>query len=264
MKKYITVILFILILCIIILCLPDTKETFDVIPNENYSWCKIWTKLDYKARESADCNPIRREYKDFGNMKAWVWIVPKSCEHGLPHTRGKDIIAIPENHSSDRLAKTMEHEKIHIYQRQYPKQWMKFYNNEWLYQIYDKPPNKMPEELIEMRRSNPDTSDTPWCCWNKVWWSVPIYPSKNNLTLAGAPIVWWNQETEKTYKEPPQVWLEFFGDSISQIEHPHEISAVLLSGVLFNKNTTDKTLPLGVLKLQNAWNWDKKPVYPNK
>ena len=122
----------------------------------------------------------------------------------------------------------------------------------------------MPEELIEMRRSNPDTADEPWCCWNKIWWSIPVYQDKNNLSLAGAPILWWNQETKEIVNKPPEVWLEFFGNDISQIEHPHEISAVLLSGTLFNKKQSNELLPLGVSKLLNSWDWDKKPVYPSK
>jgi len=260
--KYI--ILTIIILLILIFYLSyidcDNVDTFTNINNENESWSKIWNESDFKARENADCNPIKKEFKDFGNISAWIWTVPTSCEQGLPHTRYEDVIAMPESYSGSNYDGTIEHEKIHLYQRKYPNEWINFYKDNWNYELLKEPPTNMPKNIIDERRSNPDTSNQPWCCWKNRWWSVPIY--KNNFSLSGAPIIWYDAKENKVINGSPPGWTDFFGNNISQIEHPHEISAILLSGPLFQKTKTDNDFSPAMKKLLDKWDWSKHPVFP--
>ena len=228
--------------------------------NENTSWSHKWNQLDFQARKDANCNPIKKEYKNFGNISAWIWTVPHTCEQGLPHTRNKEVIAMPENYNFSNYDKTIEHEKIHLYQRTYPNQWINFYKNDWDYELFSEPPNKIPKNLINKRRSNPDINNEPWCRWKNRWWSIPIY--NNNLSLSGARIVWFDEKTNKILHNFPPGWNEFFGHNISQAEHPHEISAVLLSGDLFKKKKVLEHFSPAMKKLLNKWNWDKNPVFP--
>ena len=233
MQKYIIVLIILIVILFCLSCLY-INEPFDNSNNENYSWSKNWNQKDFEARKDADCNPIAKKYMD----DFVIYTMPKSCEQGLPHTRHNNVVAIPENFPERRFNITLEHEKVHIDQKKNPEKWKAFYLNKWHYKIHDSPPSFMPVELINNKRANPDTGDEPWCCWKDRWWSVPVY-KENNVSLSQATIKWYDQETKQVSNKPPKEWIDFFGNDIFQLEHPHEISAVLLSGPLFNKKSID-------------------------
>jgi hypothetical protein len=213
----------------------------------NTDWSEHWNELDYKAREGDNCNAISRDYTTLGTIDTWIWVMPTTCENGMPHTRGVDIIAMPENFSKTHMAKTLEHEKIHLLQKRNPDIWKQFYSKYWNYEIYNSPPSNMPDELIKMKRANPDTADEPYNCWLNNWWAVPVYKSVDNLNFRGSPVLWWDQSTNQIYNHPPKEWVDFFGTHVSQAEHPHEISAVYIANWLFNKDNIQKTKGLLIL-----------------
>ena len=254
MYKYIIIIILVLILYYLFYCV--NIEHFD----EYSIWSQKWTKLDFKAREDADCEPIKKEYKKLGTLNSWIWTMPISCENGMPHTRDFNVIAIPEGFPSERLAKTIEHEKIHLHQRLNPELWRAFYRNYWDYEIYDKPPPFMPSSLIDMKRANPDTNDAPFACWRKTWWSVPVYKNSENLKFRDCIVKWWNQETNKIYSNPPTEWISFFGSKVSQTEHPHEISAVYIANLLFDEIIIPDSIK-GMSILSKKWNSKKEILY---
>jgi hypothetical protein len=230
----------------------------------DYDWSEVWTDLDKKARAGADCKPITTVHRKMGQISPYIWIVPDSCEQGLPHTRSTDVIAIPKSFPKSRLAVTIEHEKIHLYQRLAPDSWKKFYRIKWNYEIYKEPPVGMPQKLITMRRSNPDTAAAPWACWNKIHWSVPVYRSENDLSLSGAAVMWWNSSDSTINPHPPDTWTTFFGDDIHQNEHPHEMAAEFLSGPLKripDYDTLEEDLPddasQAIRILDEAWRYDQ-------
>jgi hypothetical protein len=227
-------------------------------PSFDYDWSGKWTYYDKVARKDADCKPIFKIHRKIGEQSVWVWTTPKTCEQGLPHTRGIDVIAIPVDFPKDALAPLMDHEHVHILQRLMPDSWARFYSLKWDYKIYSEPPVGMPSDLIKMRRSNPDTADHPYCCWKSTWWPVPVYKSETELSLSKAPVKWWNQNTGLVKVGPPESWTEFFG-TVHQNEHPHEISAEFLSGPLrLGQRPAD--MPPGMKILAESWKKDAQ--YP--
>ncbi len=240
-------------------------------------WSDNWTNLDFKARENRDCRPIKKVYETWGPIESWIYTVPSSCENGLPHTRNHNVIAIPNNLSFIEIPRIIRHEKIHLNQRLYPNQWKEFYKTYWNYQIFIKPPDKMPIELITMKRANPDTNDAPFACWNNKWWSVPVYKNNDNLEFKNCILKWWNEETNEIQLNHPKEWISFFGSlgsifsDISEMEHPHEISALYLENkksstysiydylinmfinTFDNKNTIDSNVNAKKI-LFNKWN----------
>jgi hypothetical protein len=223
------------------------KNIINLDKSINTDWSKYWNVLDHKARKNQNCNPITRDYTKLGTIDTWIWVMPASCEIGMPHTRGVDIIAMPENHSKTRMPKTLEHEKIHLLQKRNPDKWKQFYSKYWNYEIYHTPPSGMPKELIEMKRANPDTAEEPYNCWKNNWWAIPVYRSVDDLNYRGSPVLWWDQSINETYHHPPKEWVDFFGKDVAQAEHPHEISAVYIANWLFDKDTTEKTKGLHIL-----------------
>jgi len=228
----------------------NTKEIYF-----DYDWSHTWSEYDKEARVEADCKPVSKIHMKLGQVSSWVWYVPKTCEQGLPHTRGIDIIAIPVGFPEKRLPPLLEHEKIHLLQRMMPDSWAKFYKQKWDYAIYSAAPFGMPEQLVRLRRANPDTSDSPFACWRSRWWSVPVYVSESNLSLREAPIKWWDQETGLIYDNAPDAWTGFFGEDIHQCEHPHELTAEYLSGPLRLGKRPEK-MPEGMRMLADAWSKD--------
>jgi hypothetical protein len=218
----------------------------------NYDWSSGWSELDAEARKDADCTPIVKIQRKMGDLSTWIWTMPKSCEQGLPHTRAIDVIAIPENFPAEKLPVVLEHEKIHLLQRQMPDSWARFYKLAWDYDVYTAPPAGMPAELVELKRANPDTADSPWPCWRGHWWPVAVYPSRKNLSLSGAPIKWWNSQDGTIRISPPEDWIQFFGRGVHQNEHPHEIAAEYLSGPLRNAGLP-AAAPEGMIRLRNGW-----------
>jgi hypothetical protein len=256
----ISVILFISLFIIAQFVVPDkrTDRFYD------YDWSESWSDLDKKARRGAVCQPITTIHRKLGQIGVHIWVVPDSCEQGLPHTRAIDVIAIPKNYPKQRLANTIEHEKIHLYQRLHPDSWRRFYRIKWRCEIYKQPPAGMSNELIEMRRSNPDTADAPWVCFMNVYWPVVVYASKTNLSLSRAQVKWWDQRDKSVNIIPPDEWTTFFGKNIHQYEHPHEISAEFICGPLQRLPDCDDLVedlpgdaPQALRLLDEAWRYDE-------
>jgi hypothetical protein len=241
MNKYIILLLIFLLLFYLYISTIKNKT----------EWSKNWTILDFKARNNSNCNPIKKEYKKLGAIESWIWTMNDTCENGLPHTRDFNIIAIPEKYSKTISPMTIEHEKIHLHQRHVPDDWKKFYKIYWDYEIFQEPPKTMPKELIEMKRANPDTNDAPFACWKNKWWSIPVYKSSNDLKFINCIVKWWNQETNEIFTDPPNDWILFFGSNVLQTEHPHEISAIYISNILFG-NYNESIKGMNILNQ----NWD--------
>ena len=226
----------------------------------DYDWSASWSEYDKKARIVADCKPINKIHMKLGSISTWVWTVKTTCEQGLPHTRGHDVIAIPINFPKDHLPALMDHERVHLLQRRMPESWARFYRLKWDYRIYNSPPVGMPNNLIKLRRANPDTAIEPFACWKKRYWSVPVYLSTTNLSLKDAPIKWWDQELNTVSDSAPDTWAMFFGSDIHQCEHPHELTAEYLSGPLrLGKRPSE--MPEGMRRLADAW-LGSDPMFP--
>jgi hypothetical protein len=229
-------------------------------PFYNYDWSTNWSKYDKQARAGADCNPVYRIQRKMGTISTWIWIMPKSCEQGLPHTRSIDVIAMPENLPESKIAEILDHEKIHLLQRRMPESWARFYRIKWDYDLYNEPPIGMPDNLKTMIRANPDTAASPWCCWRKRWWPVPVYKLGAKLSLGNSQVKWWDQQKGTVTSNPPDAWTEFFGVHIHQAEHPHEITAEYLSGPLAN-GAIPANASTAMVRLHKSWIGDD-PLFP--
>jgi len=130
----------------------------------------------------------------------------KKYEDGLPHTR-LDTIFISDNHplsySDEQIAKTMLHEKVHVYERLYPED-----IQIWIKHAGFKPYKKWKDYKIA--RSNPDIDE----------WSY--------LDKEGKPLV----VLYKT-KNPNSIHeVEYSNNGDPTTEHPYEVLAYLLENYL--------------------------------
>ena len=67
-NNYILIILILLTIIYLLNYLSFNVECFEEKDNENLSWSKTWNKHDFKARVGANCNPIKKEKRQFRNL----------------------------------------------------------------------------------------------------------------------------------------------------------------------------------------------------
>lgn len=207
---------------------PATDQTEMTLENEDNGldipWIASWSPADKRARRGHNCNVTTKQIGPHGTM---ILTTTKSCEDGLPHTRPGDRIYIPDNISTVERDTVLRHELVHIYQRRNPEAWADFYRKSWSYAIFDDPPSGIPQNLVDGRRSNPDTASSPWACWFRRWWTVPIYKDAYNPRVRDTTVFFWDSWKNEITDIPPQEWSTFFGTP-GQSEHPHEISACMI------------------------------------
>lgn len=118
-----------------------------------------------RGAEDADAffaSRLKRDYDgiDGADLAALPWVIAftkgSAYEDGLPHTRG-DIIFLSLDHlpqSSDALAATLVHEKVHVYQRAHGEVMRK-----WLQlRGYEATRERTASAALPHYRSNPDTN----------------------------------------------------------------------------------------------------------
>lgn len=242
----------IIVLIIILFIILYTIYNLQSSKNENFSWSEKWSKLDFQVRKNNNCNPIN--IIDMNKYK--IWTMPESCEDGLPHTRYKDVIAMPINYSGEYNI-TIEHELVHLQQRKNLNKFLSFYSKYWNFEQYNKNLEKnIPKKFIENRRSNPDTIDTIWVIFLNKWLVVPIY--NNSMTIKNATIIFYNINTKEELEYPPKEWIDFFGET-TQPEHPHEISATYIASYIKNNKISSIAMKL----LIDRWDFTKKDFIDN-
>jgi hypothetical protein len=212
-----TVLLAILVVGVVLMLLLSYKSTLV----EGLYWNQ--RPMDQVARKGQVCRILQRiQNKD---SEIQIQLVSPTCEDGLPHTVDKTTIRMTEAvWKSDRREAILHHERVHLKQRQDPNTWSRFYEEFWGYTF----PTQIPPE-IQTRpdiRSNPDTWDSPFPCWQNRYWFVPVYDNPKQPSLRQTHVEVWDSQVA-TWTSVPQEWTTHFcGEECPhQYEHPHEIAA---------------------------------------
>lgn len=222
-------ILLILILAITIFVLLQIRIRSE---SPNLPW--VIRPLDKLARKNQSCT-VLQTFPDSGLEGAVVEIVEDSCEQGLPHTVDESRIRMKEaDWTGIRKEDILRHERVHLLQRRYPDVWERFYTEKWGYTLPTSDstiPNEV-AELMRKSRSNPDTADDPYVCWQNRYWFVPVYTNMESPALKDTEVKIWDSQHKIWLSEAPQEWKTFFcGENACphQWEHPHEISAEIIA-----------------------------------
>jgi hypothetical protein len=210
----------------------DKKELQDFLINDPDQYYKSFTKQDLSIRKIYSLNEynflIKKSCRDFNvyeknkiincvsNVETCLKKVNepwfdgiKACntrwkfgcvsgnlyEGGLPHTR-YDVIILPENvllnYSDAELSKLILHEKIHVYQKMYPKDIEKYTQYHHFYK-------KMRRNEVDGARANPDLDE---------W----IYNDSNNISYMALYKADSNKISDVT----------FYPNNSHFYEHPYE------------------------------------------
>jgi hypothetical protein len=180
-----------------------------------------------------------------------VQIVNDECKEALPHTTDKNTIRMTKKvWAGSRRNDVLFHERVHLEQKRATQDWKEFYRRYWEYDISAKPPSDLPHKFIEHLRPNPDTKAEPWALWRRRYLFFPNYANAAAPSLKNIRVQVWDTQ-EKHLVPVPEEWKTLFCHEDScpyQFEHPHEISAELLT----HDNHSSASA-----RLQNWWNANK-------
>lgn len=158
-----------------------------------------------------------------------VYLDPRS-DSGLPHTRGMSGIALPIYHLWSPNEKTMQHELVHLSQKQFKDRWWQLYSKVWGFRVASKEEFlEIPERLRSRRRINPDTLGNPYVVWSERYIPLSLFVEELDPELSKCKRGFWDLEISQwTWEEPPG-WIRMFGQGFND-EHPNEIAAHWLDG----------------------------------
>jgi len=195
---------------------------------------RVWLRpgIDRRARTGTQCTLLDSKQDDkLPNVT--IDIVDESCEDGLPHTVGPNRIRMTQSvWNGDSREQILAHERIHLFQKRNQAAWRQFYTEKWGYTHFEREaPPDAPEGTADTVRSNPDTSDSAWVCWQNRFWFVPVYRNPANPKIKETETRVWDNRLKAWTSLPPE-WRAFFCEDHrcpNQLEHPHEISAEIAS-----------------------------------
>jgi hypothetical protein len=157
-----------------------------------------------------------------------VFLDPKT-DGGLPHTRGKHGIALPDFMLWQALPeKTLQHEMVHLSQKQYPERWWK-----WYYVYWNMKPledlEAVPRRWRDRSRQNPDLLDHPLAVWKGRYVPMTVFMNEISPNLRECKRGFWDLEAKMWLWDAPSGWTQLVGVGFND-EHPHEIAAHWLDG----------------------------------
>jgi len=158
-----------------------------------------------------------------------VYLNPSS-DAGLPHTRGKTGIAMPIFLLWKPSEKTMQHELVHLSQKQFSDKWFSFYEKAWKFRKATQEEFlSIPLKWRSRRRINPDTIGSPYMIWKDRYIPLSVFSNEVKPDLRFCKRGFWDLKmTQWTWEEPPG-WLDLFGRGFND-EHPNEIAAHWIDG----------------------------------
>lgn len=172
-------------------------------------------------------------WKPFNNIP---WKIGKSehnLENNLPHTHG-DVILMPNHFKKqpfDVLARTLFHEKVHIYQRMYPLETVKLFTHYWGLRLVGYEAVTQPNS-----RTNPDSNRLRFELYNHRVRSMGHYEA----TFVDAPrqltdIAYVFHESASKVAMDETYFKLVHTFHINQYEHPNETMACLFTLIVFDK-----------------------------
>jgi hypothetical protein len=208
-----------------------------------------YSKQNTLARANTAYTPVKLSEKDYTVLvslfKEYSKHIPKRLSHdisyvnivilmpsadtGFPHTRPGNLICFPQSAELPSL-KTFIHELWHIHQRLFPALWDKLYKEVWKFTPFNGV--GIPDEIYEQIRINPDTIVRGFFCWREEWVPLPIFQSVTQPKMSDCAIWFWNIRTKQIRHTMPIAWKDYFYSSLlssTSYEHPHEVSAYMLS-----------------------------------
>lgn len=178
--------------------------------------------INAAARRQLSYVPMNNSTESWLGNTTIVTMHP-TAEAGMPHTRPPNVICMPAYFPESHKQETLAHELVHIDQRRRRSEWDTFFQKEGWKPISM---TSVPDRWVQRCRLNPDTVDSPFWAWKGRSVPLPLYERDDRPDLRRVVVHWYDMETGIRQPEPPRSFLERYGPSPPQAEHPRELSAV--------------------------------------
>jgi hypothetical protein len=188
--------------------------------------------LNARARIGCDYVPWHDQSQGYKAQKIvgsgyHIVIMNPSADAGLPHTRATNLICIPAFFPQERLQETLQHEMIHVNQRENEERW-----KEQLIQQGWSPVSEweaiasIPQEHLRRCRLNPDTISCRFQAWGNRYVPLPLFIRDDKPSLKETVVKWYDLEDERLRSDPPISYTKRYGKvGMSSQEHPFELWA---------------------------------------
>ncbi len=162
-----------------------------------------------------------------GYSRAPIVIVHPSAEGGMPHTRGNGIVCIPAHFPEHRMVGTLQHEAMHISQRDFPDYWQDKLKIEGWEPVHPKSAEmEIPTEWYNLCRYNPDTFHSRWWAWRGYSIPLPLFTRADKPDLHDIVVRWYDRSSGRVLSSPPTSFTQRYGNiNPSAMEHPFELYA---------------------------------------
>jgi len=228
--------------------MPQVKLT--VVPKETiYQTLSKWEEIDQYRKKCSESrlNSLARRYPYISATETSPYsflmnsIVPiegpleiiyldGQSDAGMPHTRGIRGIALPIFQLWDPNIRTLNHEIVHISQKQYRVRWLEWYSRHWNFRTCsDKERLEIPQRWMDRRRINPDRLIDEFVVWKDRYIPMAVFINSITPDLRYCKRGFWDLAISQWTWEPPPGWTELFLEGYND-EHPHEIAAHWLDG----------------------------------
>lgn len=149
---------------------------------------------------------------------------------GLPHTRGRKGIALPIFLLWEPSSKTIQHEIVHLSQKQYSNRWWAWYKKTWNFRLANQlEVLSIPMKWRLRRRINPDTLGVQYAVWKNRYIPISVFSNELSPDLRFCKRGFWDLTMTQWTWETPSGWEDTFGTGFND-EHPHEIAAHWIDG----------------------------------
>ncbi len=263
-----------------------SREYFNNIV-DNAQYFNRMNQIDLNVRDSININSYKKLYKDgykeftdieknilksvtnrlnellkddYKNIYSIPWKFAKldyNLENGYPHTHGDIIVVSMKFFDLDKniMAGTLLHEKIHVYQRQFPLYTERLISL-WNFKLIDRLEN------YNEARNNPDINNFVYAYKDKPF--LQIYNSANSTNISDSAVYFYtlgsknvkenstnnantnkdNTKEKESIVTPKDLDIPLI---ITQYEHPYEIMASFLPRLIIdhytdNSEFTQKTI----------------------
>jgi hypothetical protein len=187
-------------------------------------------KYPYVASSEATASSMIMKSEVPVNGPLQIVYLDGRAEGGLPHTRGKAGIALPIFLLWKPSMDTLDHEIVHISQKQYSERWWAFYERTWKFRkAKESEFMSIPERWRKRRRMNPDTLGAPYTVWKGRYMPMTVFVSDLTPDLRFGKRGFWDLSMSQWTWETPPGWSETFGSGFND-EHPNEIAAHWIDG----------------------------------
>lgn len=187
--------------------------------------------IEFTTTEKKRLTEITKGFPHLQNIPWKFAKVSDRIENAYPHTL-QDVIILPVSFfqkNNDTIKPTLVHEKIHVYQRLYPKETLDLLTRLGFSKT---DPRKLPEQISSMKRNNPDIQGV-FHFNNTI--PVQVYNSVRPTSLADSKTILYDFKKGFVVDEDGH----FIPYYINQKEHPYEIMAVLIPKILLGEQHKD-------------------------